>query len=214
MTTENRQKSLVYFCNPLAYTELGEDLTLEDTIGEEQIIDSLSPEMIEYFRSLNATQRSIYIYLSEGYEPREIQKKLGITSKVYNRELRDAKAYEKIKVLDLPDVPNHSKNSGTIEITEIKETKEEINKGENNLSMSIKKSEMTAGTTTVATLMQEVKCGTLRVDNPLQRATDNWNSEMKGNLIVTALNGFGTPEFVICERKIGDIYIKEIIDGL
>ena len=37
---------------------------------------------------------------------------------------------------------------------------------------------------------------------------------MKGNLIVTALNGFGIPEFVICERRVGDTFVKEIIDGL
>ena len=80
--------------------------------------------------------------------------------------------------------------------------------------MSIRKSEMTAGTTTVATLMQEVKCGTLRDDNPLQRATDNWNSEMKGNLIVVALEGNRIPGIVICQRKIGDSYVREIIDGL
>lgn len=186
------------------YQELGEDLTLEDTIGEEQIVDRLSPEMLEYIGSLNATQKKILVYLTEGYEPREIQKKLGITSKVYNRELRDAKAYEKIRVLKQP--------TDTKKIV----TKEQgvINKGGNTVAMSNGRNEMTAGTTTVATLMQEVKCGTLRDDNPLQRATDNWNSEMKGNLIVTALNGFGIPGIVICQRRIGDTYVKEIIDGL
>ena len=185
------------------YQELGEDLTLEDTIGEEQVIDRLSPEMIDYVKSLNSTQKKILLYLTEGYEPREIQKKLGITSKVYNRELRDAKVYEKIRVL------GQSENAA-----KVTKKPEVINKGGKSVAMSNGRNEMTAGTTTVATLMQEVKCGTLRDDNPLQRATDNWNTEMKGNLIVTALNGFGIPGIVVCQRKIGDTYVKEIIDGL
>ena len=183
--------------------EIGDDLTIEDTIGEEQKMDLLSPEMVEYLNSLNATQKKIYLMMTDGYEPREIQKKLGITSKVYNRELRDSRSYDKVKVLRQRETETSRKQ------------KQEEGKGEMSMSDVVARSnERTHGTITVQGIIRSIKNGTLRDDNPLQRATDNWNNEMKSNLIVTALNGFGTPEFVICERKIGDIYIKEIIDGL
>lgn len=176
-------------------TEIGEDLTLEDTIGEEQIVDRISPEMKDYLVSLNPTQRSIYYLLTQGFEPNEIQKKLKISPKIYGRELREARSYEKIRVLQ--------RNNGKL-------SQEEKGKLMNTTGSN----ERTDITKTVSMLIEDVADGTLRDDNPLQRATDNWNLEMKGNLIVTALNGFGIPQFVICERLVGDSYVKEIIDGL
>lgn len=181
------------------YAEIGEDLTLEDTIGEEQTIEHISPEMRKYLSTLNSTQKMIYLYLTQGYEPNEIQKKLNISPKIYARELRESRSYDKIKILK-------SKN-----ITK----KKADEKGDQSMSGNTKGSnERTDVLKTVSMMIEDVADGTLRDDNPLQRATDNWNNEMKGNLIVTALNGFGIPEFVICERKVGDVYVKEIIDGL
>ena len=182
--------------------EIGEDLTLEDTIGEEQTIDRISPEMKKYISTLNTIQKRIYFYLTEGYEPNEIQKKLNISPKIYARELRDARTYEKIKYL------NEIESYGTGKSITKKGSAVNMN---NNMRGN---NERTDQTKTVTILIEEVNRGILRDDNPLQRATDNWSNEMKGNLIVTALNGFGIPEFVICERKVGDSYVKEIIDGL
>ena len=195
LTSENAQKRGGNYSIVSIHQEVGEDLTLEDMIGEEQVVDRLSPEMTEYLKSLNSTQKAIYLLLVDGYEPREIQAKLGITSKVYNRELKDSRAYDKIKVLTQP--------------TET--VKKTVNKGETNL---IGRNEMNHGTTTVESIKRSIKNGTLRDDNPLQRATENWNNEMKGNLIVTALNGFGIPGIVFCERNVGESYVTEIIDGL
>lgn len=184
--------------------EVGDGLTLEDTIGNEQEFNrSLSHEMLEYINSLNSTQKQIYLMITQGYEPREIQKRLGISSKIYNRELRDARSYEKIRVLKSRMKP------------EVKKQQTSQEKKGSAQPMPIKGSnERTDVTRTVSMLIEDVQDGTLRDDNPLQRATDNWNLEMKGNLIVTALNGFGIPEFVICERRVGDSSVKEIIDGL
>ena len=195
--------------------EIGEDLTLEDTIGEEQTIDRISPEMKKYISTLNTIQKRIYFYLTEGYEPNEIQKKLNISQKIYARELRDARAYEKIKYLNEIESGN-TKRSNT---TRCIKTKSNTNVGsegrQSSMSNNVRgNNERTDQTKTVTILIEEVNRGILRDDNPLQRATDNWSNEMKGNLIVTALNGFGIPEFVICERKVGDSYVKEIIDGL
>ena len=179
------------------YTEIGDDLTLEDTIGEEQTVEHISPEMMSYLNSLNPTQKKIYLYLTQGYEPNEIQKKLGITQKIYARELREARSYDKLKIF--------------------KKKSREEKKGEQVMPTAINQkgsNERTDVLKTVSMLIEDVADGTLRDDNPLQRATDNWNNEMKGNLIVTALNGFGIPEFVICERRVGDTFVKEIIDGL
>ena len=194
--------------------EIGEDLTLEDTIGEEQTIDRISPEMKKYISTLNTIQKRIYFYLTEGYEPNEIQKKLNISPKIYARELRDARAYEKIKYLNEIESGN-TKRSNT---TRCIKTKSNTNVGsegrQSSMSNNVRgNNERTDQTKTVTILIEEVNRGILRDDNPLQRATDNWSNEMKGNLIVTALNGFGIPEFVICERKVGDSYVKEIIDG-
>lgn len=180
-------------------TEIGDDLTLEDTIGEYQVIDRLSPEMKKYLGTLNDVQKKIYLYLTQGFEPNEIQKKLNISPKIYAREMREARSYDKLKIL------KHGKaNENRVE-----------KKGELPMSVNMKgNNERTDVLKTVSMLIEDVADGTLRDDNPLQRATDNWNTEMKSNLIVTALNGFGIPEFVICERKVGDVYVKEIIDGL
>lgn len=183
--------------------EIGDDLTIEDTIGEEQKMDLLSPEMVEYLNSLNATQKKIYLMMTDGYEPREIQKKLGITSKVYNRELRDSRSYDKVKVLRQRETETSRKQ------------KQEEGKGEMSMSDVVARSnERTHGTITVQGIIRSIKNGTLRDDNPLQRATDNWNNEMKSNLMVTALVNDGLPNITICERQIGNAYVKEIIDGL
>ena len=181
--------------------EIGDDLTLEDTIGEEQVIDRLSPEMKKYLGTLNDVQKKIYLYLTQGFEPNEIQKKLNISPKIYARELREARSYDKIKIL-----ANGKANGTKVE-----------RKGEPMTTMNIQQkgnNERTNVLKTVSILIEDVADGTLRDDNPLQRATDNWNTEMKSNLIVTAMNDFGIPGFVICERKVGDSYVKEIIDGL
>lgn len=178
--------------------EIAEDLTLEDTIGEEQKMDFLSSEMVEYLNSLNSIQKKIYLMITDGYEPREIQKKLGITSKVYNRELRDSRSYDKVKIL-----------------RQLESKTREEGEGEKSMPNDVNRTnECTHDTTTVQSIRRSIKNGTLRDDNPLQRATDNWNNEMKSNLMVTAMNGFGIPGLTICERRIGNSYVKEIIDGL
>lgn len=197
LTKENAQKRGGQDNSDISLsTEIGEDLTLEDTIGENQVIDRISPEMMKYLGTLNDVQKKIYLYLTQGFEPNEIQKKLNISPKIYAREMREARSYDKLKILKAKEQRIEKKGEQPMS---------EMMRGNNERTDVLK---------TVSMLIEDVSDGTLRDDNPLQRATDNWNTEMKGNLIVTALNGFGIPEFVICERKVGDAYVKEIIDGL
>ena len=177
--------------------EIGEDgTTIADIIAnpKEFTDELLSDESKEYLRSLPDVQREIIILLTEGYSPGEIQKKLGLSPKVYSTEYNAATSYQNTKKIISTNLFNQKKKGG--HMSETSQTSKQV-------------------VMTVVSYIDSVHRGDWCLEFSGQRLPGQWSHQQKGALIETILHDYQIPSLVVCEQKMEDgIAVNWVIDGM
>lgn len=176
---------------------LGDDgMTIADTVaGRGDIMDQFLGEGCKkYLRSLPDKQREIVFMLIEGNQPKDIQKKLGISPKVYSSALQVAKSYVYTRSL-------------------IKET--HISNGKRGAYMSETAQTSKQIVITVSSYIDSLHSGDWCLEFSGQRLPGQWSHSQKGALIETILHGYQIPSLVVCEQKMENgVAVNWVIDGM
>lgn len=164
---------------------------IEDELPEE--IGFSSDERVEkYFKTLSDRQRRIANLIMQGYPSVEIKEKLKLTEKQYIDALKDMRAFEKSRILKHVDYVQ-------IEGEEPMQTQTLEKSKPDKLS--------------IASIIKKIDNYTIRFDHPLQRASEQWNPAMKGNLISDILQRNPIPPLVFAEQVANGLAIIWDLDG-
>lgn len=168
------------------------DFDIDAHISDE--IDILYDDRIsQYLEMLTPTQKKIAIGLMHGYNHQDISKELCISEKKYRMIVSDMKQFEKTRILRA--INNSGKEDKKMDCiaTTLETSKDD------KLSVSA--------------ITKKIDNCTIRFDHPLQRASEQWDSKMKGNLISDILQGNPIPEIVLAEQVVNGLAIVWDIDG-
>lgn len=144
---------------------------------------SREENVIKYFKSLSILQREIVKYKMNGIHKNEIINRLNISEKIYARNFEQIKSYGKTKIL-------HEKEQRTAD-------EEEILMGAVTMQ-TLEKSKDTS--LLVSSIIKSLKNYSIRGDHPLQRESEQWNSNMKSNFISDILQKNPIPAIVLAEQ--------------
>lgn len=181
------------------------DLTILDTISggktvEEIVNDNLKIDsrVTDYLNSLSDLQRKIIELKVAGADKRILFKKLGITEKEYQRQMKELQSYDKVKILSMG---NENVKRGRVDDMK---TQPIVVAGEDRKTEAI----------TFNLLRDDVNNYELRLDHPMQRYPGQWANFKKDAILITIILGYGIAELVIAEQERKGIKERWLIDGL
>lgn len=189
-------------------TTIGETLMSPVNVEKEALKDILSEEMSQYLKELSKKQREILYLNAQGFGRHEIMKKMGILGWEYDREIKEITSLEKTFSLKRflkrrnQVITKNMRNELSKEEQRMSGNNENVKKKTRNRSL------------TVNQILEEIEDGLILLNYPLQRQTAQWTREMEGNLIVTAILGYGISEIVIANQIIDGLEYNWLIDGL
>lgn len=179
-----------------------ENLTIGDTIKSDYDLESETLKNLsesdnenirEYISTLTLTQKKIAEMIGEGLSKNEIIRRIGISESAYNKNLKEMKHFEKVRIL--------------------KSNKES---GEDELMMSVTTQTMENCKTdkiSIASIIKKIDKHTIRFDHPLQRESEQWTPAMKGNLVSDILQGNRLHPLIFAEQIINGVAIIWGLDG-
>lgn len=170
-----------------------DDVDLVDKIAEKQK-EELSEGVVKYLESLTKTEREVANKIIEGYSVSDLPEILHMSVKQVNRVINNMKAFEKRCLISYCDDYEEENTMNTMENTTTME-KSKSNK------MSI------------SSVKKKIENMTLRSNHPLQRESDQWSNEKKGNLISDILQNNPIPALTFAEQIINGIAVTWILDG-
>ena len=184
-----------------APTPGNEDCVLADVIPskfdlEDIVINkntrSYGDNIDQYLKKLTPLQAEIAKFFMEGKKAPWIKAKLNLSSDRFNRLFCDMKSFEKSIIL---------RNGITREVVKV----------DRIVCTTLEKSKDEK--LSVSAISKKIDNLTIRFDHPLQRASEQWDSKMKGNLISDILQGNPIPEIVLAEQVVNGLSIVWDIDG-
>lgn len=179
------------------YDLLVSDFNIWDEISRDLFLgdNGYSESINKYMDSLTSVQRKVAHFIMEGLDKKEIQQRLNLSEKKYQRIISNMKGKEKTK---------HLRRANN------QECMEENNMDQNQLT-TLETNKDTK--LSVASIIKKIDNCTIRFDHPLQRSSEQWTKTMKGNLISDILQGNPIPEIVLAEQVINNLGMIWDIDG-
>lgn len=183
-------------------TTIGSLITDRSQNVEGKLFDELGGAR-DYIDALGTNeQKQIARYIASGFSHVDIRKKMGIEVKDYNRILNEMKSFEKAKILRRNTNTKHTHNS----------------KRRTGMGMMVEKTSNNSEKSmnevfTTMRLIKEIDEAKVLTDHPLQRESNQWANEYKGNLITTILNNYKFSPLVMCQEYKGDEAYNWLIDG-
>lgn len=153
--------------------------------------DELSEEMHRYLATLTPTELKVANMIMEGYTISDLPDLLHISAKQVNRIVNNMRSFEKRCLINYCD--NDYKEEKVMENTTMEKSKS------NKMSIS--------------SIKKKIENMTLRANHPLQRESEQWSNEKKGNLISDILQSNPIPALTFAEQIINGIAITWILDG-
>ena len=157
---------------------------------EEIVFKDMDDSADDFLRSLSERQKNIVTMLLSDCTREEITKKLGITQTTYEQEMKCLRSFEKRMLF-------HGA------VTKKKEGESKSMTLENNKSIQY----------SVDAIERKIKNHSMRLDHPLQRYSDQWDTETRDNYISDILHGNPIPEIIIAEQIVNDHAIVWALDG-
>ena len=182
-----------------------EDITYADVIGSDFNLDSEIKELRncvdndkydDYIDSLNRIQKQILFMKMDGIPVAEIKNRLNINNKQYEQHCNIIKSFEKVGILQL---------HRNIDIKEENEMQE-------NVQMQTLEKSKTDKLQVIA-IIKKMDKKTILFNHPLQRESDQWTNEKKGNLISDILQDNPIPPLVFAEQVVNGTAIIWDLDG-
>lgn len=175
--------------------KIASDFKIEDSFSEE-IGLSNDEKISKYVSVLGNVQRKIATLIMEGYNSTEIKKELNLSDSTYNKYLLDMKSYSKKKLLKEDEDVNGNEE-------------EEI-----KMDCATTTSEKTKNTSyAISAIDKKLKKRRLRDDHVLQRASGQWNTITKSELVSDILQGKALTQIIISEEIKGNVTMHWLIDG-
>lgn len=153
--------------------------------------DELSEGMHRYLATLTPTELKVANMIMEGYTISDLPDLLHISAKQVNRIVNNMRSFEKRCLINYCD--NDYKEEKVMENTTMEKSKS------NKMSIS--------------SIKKKIENMTLRANHPLQRESEQWSNEKKGNLISDILQSNPIPALTFAEQIINGIAITWILDG-
>lgn len=163
-------------------------------LGEEYLDETMQ----QYLSQLSKLQKSILTMLTAGYDQGKIREQLNLSEKQYYRNLNDLKSYEKTRYLRMKESKKAAEEENEVAAKKAAVLTQEISK------------ETVYPISACIDMIEEC---VIRDDHPLQRQAEQWNNQMKGNLIVTILHKYPIPSIVVAEQSDGGMTTQWLIDG-
>lgn len=188
-----------------ATTEEGRDVS--ETVASNFNIESesqfdfdIDEKVEDFLDSLSKVQKSILLMRMEKIEPDNIKKKLNLSDREYNNEMKSIKMNKGLSVF------TKNKNDGNynMEVKEMAERIIEISESENYRTDKF----------TMYSLLEDKKRGDINCKYILQREPFQWTSEEANRYFCRILSNLPIPEIIICEQKKKGLTISHLIDGL
>lgn len=176
-----------------------ENVSIIDTISsgeniEEQVI-SQDSKIENYLSHLSKKEKEVANYIMEGYNQKEIAKKLGIQKNELEDIIKGMKSFERKNLLENFHVYNgESKN---MDVQKTYGTMEKV-KNDNY---------------TTARIIKKMNDRTINFNHSLQRYAGQWSAKMKSDLISDILQGNPIPELIFAEQVINGCSIIFDLDG-
>lgn len=153
--------------------------------------DELSEGMHRYLATLTPTELKVANMIMEGYTISDLPDLLHISAKQVNRIVNNMRSFEKRCLINYCD--NDYKEEKVMENTTMEKSKS------NKMSIS--------------SIKKKIENMTLRANHPLQRESEQWSNEKKGNLISDILQSNPIPALTFAEQIFNGIAITWILDG-
>ena len=190
--------------DPIAISNISLDSASEDdkdlleTIASDSKMDIGHEENVQnYLEVLDGTEKKVAELIMNGYSPGEIKNDLRLTDKKYDKIIDNMKDFNRSRLLKHRDEWN--KNV---------EEKEMVNRCVQTTFEKSKHDRMS-----VSSIIKKIDNYTIRFDHPLQRESDQWSSQAKGNLISDILQDNPIPALVFAEQVIDGLAVIWDLDG-
>lgn len=154
------------------------------------IQDEMSEGMVRYLKSLTKNELMIANKIMEGYAVSDLPELLHMSAKQVDRIINNMRGFEKRCLINYCD---DYKEEKVMENTTMEKSKS------NKMS--------------IASIKKKIENMTLRANHPLQRESEQWSNEKKGNLISDILQSNPIPALTFAEQIINGIAITWILDG-
>lgn len=156
-----------------------------------EIQDEMSEGMVRYLKSLTKNELMIANRIMEGYTISDLPELLHMSTKQVDRIISNMNGFEKRCLINYCD--DDCKEEKVMENTTMEKSKS------NKMS--------------IASIKKKIENMTLRANHPLQRESEQWSNEKKGNLISDILQSNPIPALTFAEQIINGIAITWILDG-
>lgn len=153
--------------------------------------DELSEGMHRYLKSLTPTELKVANMIMEGYTISDLPDLLHMSVKQVDRIVNNMRTFEKRCLINYCD--DNYKEEKVMENTTMEKSKS------NKMS--------------IASIKKQLENMTLRANHPLQRESEQWSNEKKGNLISDILQSNPIPALTFAEQIINGIAITWMLDG-
>lgn len=182
--------------NPILISNVSLDAPSEDDVILDRIAENakeeLSEGVVKYLESLTQTERKVVNKIMDGYSISDLPELLHMSAKQVDRVINNMKKFEKRCLISYCD-----------------DYYEEENTMENTTTMEKSKSNKMS----ISSIKKKIENMTLRSNHPLQRESDQWSNEKKGNLISDILQNNPIPALTFAEQIINGIAVTWILDG-
>ena len=179
---------------PIPINNVSLDAPNEDGFGNMisyEIQDEMSEGMVRYLKSLTKNELMIAHKIMEGYAVSDLPELLHMSTKQVDRIINNMRGFEKRCLINYCD--DDYKEEKVMENTTMEKSKS------NKMS--------------ITSIKKKIENMTLRANHPLQRESEQWSNEKKGNLISDILQSNPIPALTFAEQIINGIAITWILDG-